>query len=165
MTETTGHARLRPNHEGVSREWAPQKFGKLALWPSYFDTARSLSRRGLPFSLASRGIGFNWMHPLSANLFTKQYARNPDTRPTSLLFTGYTQRLGIFSMAARAPFGSFRRHYGEPTITMSIDFRCCLSFLFFFPPLPLNGKLHKERNTIVHIRHKWVTGCCIVVIL
>lgn len=33
----------RPNHEGVSREWAEQKFGKLALWPSYFDTACSLS--------------------------------------------------------------------------------------------------------------------------
>lgn len=67
----------RPNHEGVSREWAEQKFGKLALWPSYFDTARSLSLRGLPFSLGSRGIGFDSMHPLSADLFTEQYAPNP----------------------------------------------------------------------------------------
>lgn len=33
--------------------------------------------RGLPFSLASRGIGFDSMHPLSADLFTKQYAPNP----------------------------------------------------------------------------------------
>lgn len=41
----------RPNHEGVSREWAEQKFGKLALWPSVFwhrafivPVADSLSR-------------------------------------------------------------------------------------------------------------------------
>ena len=80
----------------------------LVFWhrASIVPSRNSLSR------FASRGIGFDWMHPLSAGLFTGQYARKPryqtDFNPL------YWIHRETWSFLARAGCAvPPRRHYGE----------------------------------------------------